>query len=343
MSIQKQIRQTAATLLVTAMSALALTSCEVIYDDLDPCPGGAKMRFVYDYNLEQANAFPAQVDCLTLHIYDADGNFVKTVTETSSVLADEDWRWDIDLAPGRYHAVAYGGIACDKASFAHAAVPAAGTHYAGISMQLKPGMAGNKLHDHFHGAVDFDIDADALDYTPVTLHMTKTTNNVRILLQHLSGEPLDGNDFDFSITDDNTLLDHTNMPVAGHAVTYPAWRKGQFSTAESGTPETSAARADGDPLDDVRVGYADLSTSRLHRSTGAKLVVHSHEAQKDIINIPLDTYLVMCNNYEFGDQEFLDRCSNYTLAFFLDEHDKWVQMEIRVLGYTVRINNIEFE
>ena len=101
-----------------------LTSCGVIYDDLEPCNGGAKMRFVYDYNLESANAFPAQVDCLTLHIYDADGNFIRTVTEESSVLADEDWRMEINLDPGKYHAVAYGGIACDKASFAHASRPA---------------------------------------------------------------------------------------------------------------------------------------------------------------------------------------------------------------------------
>ena len=97
---------------VMMCGALALSSCGSVFDDLDPCPGGVRMRFVYDYNLESANAFPAQVDCLTLHIYDTDGNFVTTVTETTDVLADENWRMTIDLAPGHYRAIAYGGIAC---------------------------------------------------------------------------------------------------------------------------------------------------------------------------------------------------------------------------------------
>lgn len=329
------------TLMTSAM--FTLTSCGVIYDDLEPCNGGAKMRFVYDYNLESANAFPAQVDCLTLHIYDADGNFIKTVTEESSVLADEDWRMEINLDPGKYHAVAYGGIACDKASFAHALTPGTGSNYQNISMQLKPGEAGKKLHDHFHGAVDFEINGDALDYTPVTLRMTKTTNNVRVLLQNINGEPLDGNDFEFSIIDDNTVLDHTNMPVAGHSTIYNAWRKGQFSTAEAGNPDNAETDATGTRADDIRIGYGDLSTSRLHLTTGARLVVHSNESQKDVLSLPLCTYLAMCNNYDFGDQEFLDRCSNYTLALLLGNDNNWICMEISVAGYTVRINNIDFE
>lgn len=322
---------------------LTLTSCGVIYEDLEPCNGGAKMRFVYDYNLESANAFPAQVDCLTLHIYDAEGNFVKTITEQSTVLADEDWRMNINLEPGKYHAIAYGGIACDKSSFAHAVNPTDGSIYQNISMQLKPDMAGEKLHDHFHGAVDFEIDGDALDYTPVTLHMTKTTNNVRILLQNINGDPLDGNDFEFYITDDNTVLDHTNMPVAGHSTIYNAWRKGQFSTAEVGNPDNAETDATGTRVDDIRIGYGDLSTSRLLLTTGARLVVHSNESQKDVLSLPLCTYLAMCNNYDFGDQEFLDRCSNYTLALLLGNDNTWVRMEISVAGYTVRINNIDFE
>lgn len=315
--------------------ALALSSCGSVFDDLDPCPGGVRMRFVYDYNLESANAFPAQVDCLTLHIYDGDGNFVTTVTETTDVLADENWRMTIDLAPGHYRAIAYGGIACSDASFVHTAEPAQGSHYSAIAMQLAPEKVGTRLHDHFHGAVDFDIDPNALDYTEETLHMSKTTNHIRILLQQLNGDPVDGRDFEFYITDDNTVLDHANMPVAGHATTYPAWQTGFLSTATD--PEN---RADG-ALQDVQVGFGDLSTSRLHFDTGARLRIFSKEQQRNVAELPLNSYLAMCNNYDYSDQEFLDRCSHYTLAFFLDESDHWVRMEIRVLGYTVRINNIE--
>ena len=65
-----------------ASMGFALTSCESLYEDLDPCPQGVRLRFIYDYNMDWANAFPSQVDCLTLHVYDEAGNFVETRTVT---------------------------------------------------------------------------------------------------------------------------------------------------------------------------------------------------------------------------------------------------------------------
>ena len=37
---------------------VSLSSCEKIYDDLEACPHGVSLRFVYDYNMAYANAFP---------------------------------------------------------------------------------------------------------------------------------------------------------------------------------------------------------------------------------------------------------------------------------------------
>lgn len=77
-----------------------LSSCnDLIYDDLDPCPYGVSLRFVYDYNMEFANAFPAQVDCLTLYVYDGDGKYVTTRTVTGPELRDEAYRMTLDLTP----------------------------------------------------------------------------------------------------------------------------------------------------------------------------------------------------------------------------------------------------
>ena len=44
-----------------ALTTAALPSCETIYEDLDPCPHGVSLRFIYDYNMEYANAFPKKV------------------------------------------------------------------------------------------------------------------------------------------------------------------------------------------------------------------------------------------------------------------------------------------
>lgn len=75
-----------------AAMGLVFSSCERIYEDLDPCPHGVSLRFIYDYNLEFANAFPNQVDCLTLFIYDEEGNYVDRRIVTGTELQNEDYR-----------------------------------------------------------------------------------------------------------------------------------------------------------------------------------------------------------------------------------------------------------
>ena len=64
MNIKKQfISRFAGAVLLAAPALAALSSCGSVFDDLDPCPRGISLRFVYDYNMEKANAFPSQVDC----------------------------------------------------------------------------------------------------------------------------------------------------------------------------------------------------------------------------------------------------------------------------------------
>ena len=50
---------------VLAVAAL-LSSCHGIYNDLEPCSQGVRLRFVYDYNMEYANAFHSQMDCWSM-------------------------------------------------------------------------------------------------------------------------------------------------------------------------------------------------------------------------------------------------------------------------------------
>ncbi len=313
-----------------------MTACGSVFDDLEPCVTGVEMRFVYDYNLEQANAFPSQVDCLTLHIYDASGKFVTTVEETSAVLADESWRMSLQLAPGRYSAVAYGGIACDKASFAHEAVPAAGSSVGDIAMNIRDSHIGTRLHDHFHGELDFNVTSAEGAYNTVTMRMKKTTNHFRILLHHIDNTPVDGRDYTFTISDRFHVLDHSNNPVGNEAIAYPAWVTGQTPAADAD------ARADGNMAG--AAGYAELSTSRLHLSAAPVLSIVHNESGREIVRLPLNTYLLMTKSDAEGwtDQEYLDRCSRWNLTLFLDRDNQWSQTKIIINGWTVRINSSDF-
>ena len=75
---------------IAVITGLNLASCDSFNEQLEPCPQGARLRFVYDYNMEFANAFPAKVHCLTVFVYDEAGKYVTTRTETSrDLLSDE--------------------------------------------------------------------------------------------------------------------------------------------------------------------------------------------------------------------------------------------------------------
>ena len=271
------------------------------------------------------------MDCLTVHFFGADGCLVRTVNITGSELADEDWRLAVDLEPGTYRAIAYGGIACDRASFAHIPEPSTGSHYRDISMQLKGSQTASRLHDHFHGIADFGIDADTDGRIGVTMEMSKTTNHFRILLENTNGAPVDGDNFDYYIVDDNKVLDYTNTPVAGNEVRYTPSAKGTVALTESRAGEPTS------------LGYAELSTSRLMAGHQAHLHIYSKSAGKEIVDLPLTRYLILGKSDAdtWPDQEYLDRGSRWNLTFFL-QGGQWAQTTIIVNGSPVRINDLDF-
>ena len=186
-----------AALSVASMS-FAFSSCEKIYEDLDPCAHGVSLRFIYDYNMEFANAFPKKVDCLTLYIYDEEGNYVDTRVVTGPELRDESYRMTLDLEQGNYRFVAYGGMACERSSFAMVQTPEPDSKYNDARVEMDEDCLTNpdrkKLHDMYWGQLTL---ATADLYQEGVVEMIKNTNNIRIMLQQVNVDPVDDKDFDF--------------------------------------------------------------------------------------------------------------------------------------------------
>lgn len=358
----KIIRSLCGAALKAALPMALLSSCGSVFDDLDPCPQGVVLRFRYDYNLEFANAFHNQVECLAVHIYDENGNFVVTKTETSDNLSRESYEMAVDLPVGKYHAVAYGGTICEESSFAHPVQPAQGSRLSDLQLKMNPEHTQKHLHDQFWGASDFTVVEGALDYVPDTVMMQKNTNHFRIILANTNYEPLDGKDFEFRITADNTHFNNDNtLRVAGNT-DYTAWVKGQYSAGIADLAPalqlSDETRADGDNT--YRVAYGELSTSRLLVSLqdasvqSPVLVVRHIPTDREVMSVPLIRFLLMSKSDEEGyriahfngkpmtDQEYLDRQNRWNLMFFLDDNNTWVQTKIVVNDWVVRINNAEF-
>lgn len=326
---------------------LPLSSCNgLIYDDLDPCPYGVSLRFVYDYNMEFANAFPAQVDCLTLYVYDGDGRYVTTRTVTGPELRDEAYRMTLDLTPGDYRFVAYGGMACDESSFSMVETPDFGSLTGDRRVlidrsQVNANVARQrKLHDLFWGELSL---TSAYPQPEGTVKMMKNTNNIRVVLQQEFGGTVDVDDFEFEITDNNALLNYDNTLITDNVLplTYKPWTTGQSQTGVSITGSQVQ------PVP-VIVAYAEMSTSRLVEKSNARLVIRRKADGEAIVDFPLVKYLeLLCSDYykeppfSLTTQEYLDRESSYELFFFLRPDNSWLDTRIVINDWVVRINDIE--
>lgn len=358
-------------LCIIMLTAFSFTSCKDglgVYDDLEPCPRGVQIRFVFDYNLEFANSFPNQVECLSVYVFDKEGSLLEQRTETSSVLADENYRMTFDLEAGDYQVIAYGGLECDLASFSHTVSKEHIKRIEDLQVLINEEHVGDEsarparqLHNLYHGFAQFEV-TDGMTYDGTTVKMVRDTNHIRIVLQHIDNTPVDDKDFRFEIIDDNVLINHLNEVLPHKSVTYTPWTTGTASTGLNGLPiayeESNGGNRthSGEP---VQVAFAELSTSRLiHNSLftwtdsnaksqkGPRLRIIARENNRMVCDLPLNNYLLLLKSESLGamdEQEFLDRASRYNLIFFLDKDNAWVRMNIVVDDWTVRINNMHFD
>ncbi len=316
---------------------VALSSCERIYDDLEACPHGVSLRFVYDYNMLYANAFTKKVDCLTLLVYDSTGKYVATHTETTEILADENYRMRLDLPEGLYHFVAYGGLACEKSSFALTEAIDSASWFDERRVLMKEecrnqeDSAKRNLHGFYWGELKLET-ADL--YQEGRVEMMKNTNNIRIVLQDVNTQqPIYAKDFTFSITDDNTLFGADNDLIENGEIVYTPWTQGNtlIGVDEAGREVIGA--------------YAELSVSRLMMTHSPVLLIKSTETGEEVIDIPLLKYLMLYKSDLYAKmdaQEFLDRQSEWSMLFLLDSQKRWVQTYIKINDWTVRLNETDF-
>lgn len=331
----------AGTIGAIVLAVTSMSSCGHIYEDLEPCPHGVSLRFVYDYNMEYANSFSHKVDCLTLLVYDDEGNHIDTRTVTGPELRDESYRMTLDLEEGTYRFVAYGGIACEESSFSfrlpERRTSGTGARYENLLVAMNEECLSHpdkrRLHDLYWGELTMST---AELYSQGTLKMMKNTNNIRIVLQQVDGEPVHAGDFEFSITDDNTLFGPDNDLIPNGTVTYYPWTSGDVVAGVSGEGEN-----EGEP---VVVAYSEFSTSRLMRKNSPRLLIRLKEDGREIVDIPLNDYLLLLKSELYAKmppQEFLDRESLWSVVFFLGHDMSWLRTHIKINDWVVRINNAE--
>lgn len=325
-----------------ALVTITMAACDPILDnDYGDCTVRYHVRFKYDYNMLGVDAFSTQVESVTLYAFDADGVLCHQLSETCENILTAGGCMEVPFDPAGYHLVTW----CHNIGCQTTELPAmeCGTS---IIDELKCRIGGRtqktdctevcKIGPIFHGeAVNPDpVNDDELNPTYL-VPLMKNTNNVRITLQNLSDEPLDAADFDFTIVEDNGLMNYDNSLLPDEQLTYIPFYTGQGSLDY----ETEETRTDA-----LNMVIAEFTTGRLMADRNPLLTVTNRQTGKLVFRIPLVQYLKIARSENVGhmsDQEYLDREDTYSLTFFLDEDENWFNAYILINAWRVVLQDAD--
>ena len=318
----------------------SLASCNVLTEEDQDC--ALYVRFKYDMNMNFADAFQNAVNSVTLYAF-KDGVLAYQRTEEGELLKQNGYRMRIDEIPYRekhkYDYITWAGEP-DNESFTIPVLTVGKSTKEDLFCQLNRagnGVVSTDLEDLFHGMTngqDYSRSASAAG-DEVVIPLTKNTNNIRIVLQHLSGKPVDVNKLNFTITDKNGLMNYDNMLLGEDVITYKAWHKAQGS-AGIGEQQEGV-------ITEVNLALADLTVARLMADEEPILVVTNDEEEM-VIRIPLVDYALLYKRLRYEDmpdQEFLDRQDEYNMTFFLDENYRWINQFIYINSWKVVLQESE--
>lgn len=201
--------------------------------------------------------------------------------------------------------------------------------------------------------------------TYATVSLIRDTNHLNITLREIDDPAsVTADKYEIKIMDNNAHVAHDNNVMTHDSVRYTpyaSWTSRFLSdgsmdieTVHKGDPgqfTKSATRVDDDGALTVtqRTAHYNMMFNRLmfndeDNSDNAILQIMDKETGAVVVHINLPYILsqgrMAYEIYNYGSQEYLDREYDYHLNFFL-KGDKWLAVEINVLSWSKRIQNVE--
>lgn len=331
------------------IGVLLSASCDsMIYDEEGDCAPKYRVRLCYDWNMKFTDAFPQEVDHVTLNVVDSEGNIVHTHLEGGEALGTGSYEIVLDdkVKPGKYrlHAWCGGGAAPGNSSFhVHE-----GDRLEDVKCTLKPdepsradveGAEGTHvtrpLDDLYHGLTEELEFPDEQGTHVFTVPLKKNTNEVKVVLQQMTGG-VDPDDFDYIITSANARMDHDNSIIEADPVTYHAWdiRKGT-ATVNPGDDNTGGV---------FSTAVAEFTIARLMENENVALEIHRKSDGKKLFSVNMVELALLVKSAKLTNmdsQEYLDRVDDYNFIFFLDSNMRWTSCHINILSWTIIKNNVD--
>lgn len=325
---------------------MALTSCSnPVFDYEGDCDPHYYVEYVYDMNMEWANAFSSQVNSVELYIFDSTtGELVDTYKESDvSKLSAPGYRMPIYVNPGDYEFVAWCGLENNMENLFSLDLNVSHREHLNCRMHRQyddsKAYQNKQLHGLFHGKVSASL-PDREGEHIVTVNLIKDTNNINLSMQHLSGKPLTIDMFSVTMSEGNGYLAHDNTIKSDEDIEFRPWH------LRSGMVDIGGRTKDsGD--ENLNYFMAELSTSRLMADRDPRVNIIDNATGKIVYSIPIVQWATTFRSQQYKDsnnnihvisdnQEYLDRESDYDVMLYLDNGEEgWVAASIYINSWKV--------
>lgn len=338
------------------MTLLLFSSCDsFVYDEEGDCSVTYDLKFRYDMNLKWADAFSNEVKSVNLYAFDENGVLVWKNSEAGSRLASPDYSMYLPLQAGKYTLLAWCGLenGKERESFQVPEAVVGTTRLEDITCRLDADKAedgvssGRYLDFLYHGLIEVELpeNMDGGHYS-YTMPLVKDTNHIRIILQQLSGDDLEADEFSFKIEDSNSFMASDNSLADDVNVTYTPWA---VTTGTAGVGKDDAEEAGSRSIVYVNGVIADFSVGRLMADHNKRMVLTiTNKDGETVARVPVIDYALLSKEYyeqayhhPMTAQEFLDREDEYSMTFFLDANKKWISTSILIHSWRIVLDDVE--
>lgn len=320
--------------------AFALTSCDssFVFEDLRPCVPEYRVRLSYTYNMafeERAS----QIEAAEVYAFDKEGKLVTVSKADYQTLKDNDWTLPLDIERFQdYDLFVWGGLTSESPFFldgsrAVTSQEDLACHLATDSDEEYPNYSDRKFPGLFHGisSVSYTVE-DGVEER--TVEMIKNTNDINVLIQKETGEPVEEGYYVVEITDANGDMDHFNS-VSGSEIQYRhhSYTAGDFQIPDGngGKEETYAAS-----------GQWEFSVARLMENSDARIKIRLGDSNITIVDEKLIDLLLAHKPSSMSKQEYLDRQDSYYLTFRLRVEEDWLHVSVYVNDWLIIKNDMEW-
>ena len=364
---------TAARFVLGAVALIGMSACDnVIYDNEGDCSNHYLVHFKYDHNMKWADAFSNEVTSVRLYAFDKQGTLVWQKSESGAALAAAGYNMEVEVPAGDYTLLAWCGVD-NGLSTEHFNIPdhkigetklehltcrmtrTSVTDQAGAHAESK-----ESLLPLFHATKEVSWPSKD-DYLVVrdTMSLIKDTNHIRIMLQHLSDQDVDVNDFVFTIDEANGFMAHDNSLLDDENITYRPWNKQNAQAGIDisqypvhpwwgGYDPAPSAQDDVDTNDGaitkVQMAICDFTIARLMADRPTFLTIRRTDGDL-VARLPLRDYALILKDayhHKMSEQEYLDRQDDYALTLFLDRTHHWISTTIIINQWRVVLQDGDF-